>query len=577
MSDLSVWAPFAKQRVTAVVNEQEFALTARDGGWWAANVPAAVAGADYAFRIDNGNPLPDPRSPWQPNGVHAPSRLYDHAAYDWHDRGWAPPTLGSAVIYELHIGTFSPAGTCDGAIEKLDYLVDLGITHVELLPVNAFNGEHGWGYDGVDLFSVHEPYGGPDGLKRLVDACHARGLAVIMDVVYNHLGPSGNYLGQFGPYFSDRYGTPWGPAVNFDDAHSHEVRRFVIDNALMWLRDYHCDGLRIDAVHAILDTSAVHILEELAIETRQLEAQLGRSLVLIAESSLNDPRVVSSIEAGGYGLHAQWNDDLHHALRTVLTGDQDGYFADFHGLADVAKALREAFVLDGRFSPFRQRYHGRPIGDLPATRFITYIQTHDQVGNRAQGDRLGHAISTAQLKVAAALMLAAPTIPMLFQGEEWNATAPFQYFTSHPEPDLAGAVRNGRRREFAAFGWDAEDVPDPQDPATFERSKLDWAELERAVHAEMHAWYRHLIALRRSDPDLLDDRFSNVAVEFDADAAWLVMRRGAIVVACNFSKSTRTVPLGNAPTALLMHSAESAPDLAANLELAPESVAIVRV
>src|ERR1700722_13382288 len=422
-------------------------------GWWVVATALPIPGADYAFVIDGAEPpVPDPRSQSQPHGVHGRSRFVDHSAFPWTDSGWKAPALDSAIVYELHVGTFTAAATFDAAIDRLGYLKDLGVTHVELMPVAEFSGDRGWGYDGVDLFAPHHAYGGPDGLKRLVDACHARGLAVLIDVVYNHLGPSGNYLPRFGPYLTHRHSTPWGDAVNFDGRGSDEVRRLFCDNALMWLRDYHCDGLRIDAVHAIIDTSAIHFLEQLASEVAALERELGRRLVLIAESDLNDSRIVRARELGGYGIDAQWSDDFHHALHCVLTGERAGYYSDFGTIADLAKALRHAWVYDGRYSNHRGRPHGRSPAGLSGHHFLGYAQTHDQVGNRAKGERSSHLMSIARLKIGAAIVLCAPFIPMLFQGEEFGADTPFQYFTNHEEPELAKAVSEGRRKEFAAFG-----------------------------------------------------------------------------------------------------------------------------
>ncbi|MDQ4024220.1 MAG: malto-oligosyltrehalose trehalohydrolase, partial [Actinomycetota bacterium] len=445
MIELTVWAP-AAERVELVLAGGREPMERRAGGWWSVRA-GATPGDDYGFALDGGDPLPDPRSRWQPNGVHGLSRLLDHSAYEWSDAGWRGRPLASAVICELHTGTFTPEGTFVAAIEKLDHLVRLGITHVELLPVAQFPGDRGWGYDGVDLFAPHESYGGPEGLKRLVDACHARGLGVIVDVVYNHLGPAGNYLGSFGPYFTDRYATPWGRAVNFDGPGSLEVRTFFVDNALAWLRDYHCDGLRLDAVHAILDASAIHVLEEMQLRVEELETHLDRDLFLIAESDLNDPRVVNRREAGGYGLDAQWSDDFHHALHAVLTGERDGYYADFGTVGHFAKALREAFVYAGTYSEYRGRIHGRPATGLPGYRFLGYLQDHDQVGNRAVGERSSALMSPELLKVGAALVLTSPFVPLLFMGEEWGATSPFQYFTAHEDPELGRACSEGRRHE----------------------------------------------------------------------------------------------------------------------------------
>lgn len=580
MSEFRIWAPFARVVALHVGGVSYPMLRERDAeGWWSAEV-AAPAHADYRFSLDGGELLPDPRSAWQPQGVHGPSRRLDHAAFEWTDAAWKPPPLPSAVIYELHIGTFSPEGSFLGAIGRLDHLVRLGITHVELMPVNEFSGRWGWGYDGVDLFAPHHCYGTPEDLKRLVDACHAKGLAVLVDVVYNHLGPVGNYLGQFGPYFSGRHSTPWGEAINMDGEGSREVRRFFCDNARMWLRDYHFDGLRIDAVHAIFDMSAVHFLEQLAGEVKELEAHLGRQLALIVESDLNDPRLVTPREAGGYGTDAQWSDDFHHALHVVLTGERCGYYADFHGIGDLAKALRQAYVYDGRYSRFRGRLHGRaPVG-LSGSRFLGYLQTHDQVGNRARGERISGLISVGRLKIGAALVLCSPFVPLLFHGEEFGASAPFLYFTNHQDAEVGAAASAGRRNEFAAFGWNPDEIPDPQDPATFATSKLDWGELEMEPHRSLMEWYRQLILLRRSHPELTDGRLDRVHVTFHEAEQWLVLRRGQIAVACNFATEKRRVPIG-AGAVLLSSNADA--DAGAGesgweaRELAAESVLLVRM
>lgn len=540
MTRLRVWAPLV-QRLELECAGQCRPMAQEADGWWAADAPELVHGTDYAFRLDGAGPFPDPRSPWQPHGVHGPSRWLDHTRFRWHDAGWQAPPLASAVIYELHVGTFTPEGTFEAVIDRLDHLRELGITHVELMPVAEFSGERGWGYDGVDLFAPHHAYGGPEGLKRLVDACHRRGLAVLLDVVYNHLGPAGNYLGAFGPYFTDAYHTPWGDAVNLDRAHSGPVRRFFLDNALMWLEDYHFDGLRIDAVHAIIDTSAIHFLEDLAREVRALEARVGRHLVVIAESDLNDPRLVRSAEAGGYGLDAQWNEDFHHALHAALTGERDGYYEDFGRLEHVARALTRGLVYDGRYSTYRKRVHGRYAGDLPGRRFVGCLQNHDQVGNRAMGERSAHLLSPGLARVGAALVLTAPFVPLLFQGEEWGARTPFLYFTDHEDPELAAAVREGRRSEFAAFGWDPERIADPQARETFDRSRLDWDEPQRVPHAAILGWHRDLIALRRAHPCMGDDRPGGLDVRFDEPQRWLMVIREGTSVVCNLAATARSL------------------------------------
>ena len=575
MRTFRVWATIPK-RVELALGEKRVPMKRSEDGWWSVTVESARPGSDYGFVLDGEDPFPDPRSPWQPNGVHGLSRHLGHDAFAWTDAGFNAPPLSEAVIYELHIGTFTPAGTFESAIGKLDHLVQLGVTHVELMPVAEFSGNHGWGYDGVDLFAPHQAYGGPESLKKLVNACHARGLAVLLDVVYNHLGPSGNYLGKFAPYFTDRYHTPWGSAVNFDGPHSDEVRRFFCENALSWLRDYHFDGLRLDAVHAIFDMSARPFLEQLRDEVKQLAQRDGRRLVVIAESDLNDPRLIWPRERGGFALDAQWSDDFHHALHSALTSERSGYYEDFGTLANLAKALRNAYVYDGLHSVHRRRIHGRPPTGLDGHHFLGYAQTHDQVGNRAQGERLSQLVSVGRQKIAAALVFTSPFVPMLFQGEEWGASTPFQYFADHPEPDLAKAVREGRRKEFAAFGWKPEDVPDPQARETFERSKLNWPELAREQHSAMLDWHRRLIQLRRNEPALSDGRLDLVQTRFDESARWFALERGPITLACNLSSLPRRVPLRGGKHAPLLASAEGLAAEGGGLLLPPDSVVILK-
>jgi maltooligosyltrehalose trehalohydrolase len=541
MSELLVWAPRAT-RVEVELPSGRRALEPRPRGYWALPEPALPAGTRYRLRLDGGLSLPDPRSGFQPEGVHGPSEWLDHSTFAWTDEDFVPRPLSHAVIYELHVGTFSAAGTFLGALDHLDHLLELGITHVELMPVVEFPGRRGWGYDGVDLFAPHHGYGTPDELKRFVDACHARGLAVLLDVVYNHLGPDGNYLGHFGPYFTNEYATPWGAAMNFDGSGSDEVRRFFCDNALGWLRDYHFDGLRLDAVHAFHDRSAVPFLEQLSREVHELERELGRTKILIAESDLNDPRLIRSLEAAGLGIDAQWSDDFHHALHTLLTGERSGYYADFGELESLAEALQSGFVYAGRYSEYRRRSHGRPLGAVPLNRLLGYIQNHDQVGNRAIGDRIGESLSPAQLELAAALVLTGPFVPMIFQGEEWNASTPFCYFTDHTDADLGAAVRAGRRREFAAFGWAPDDVPDPQDVDTFERSKLRWSELAEPDHARICAWYRALIRLRAVEPSLTSSERPEVQTDPVAPRLLTVLR-GAVFIHANTGAERATLPI----------------------------------
>jgi maltooligosyltrehalose trehalohydrolase len=455
------------------------------------------------------------------------------------------------VIYELHAGTFTPEGTLDAAIGRLDYLCELGITHVELMPMAAAEGDRGWGYDGVALYAPLEAYGGPDAMKRFLDAAHHSGLAVLIDVVYNHFGPSGNYTGKFGGYITDHHTTPWGGAVNFEDAGSAEVRQFFIENALMWLRDYHFDGLRIDAVHAFIDRSAKHFLRQIEEAVRVLGNHTGKHYVVIAESDLNDPRLVTAREAGGYGLDAQWSDDFHHALWTVLTGETAGYYQDFGGMADLAKAIEQVFVYQGQYSRYRKRDHGVPVGALPADRFLGYLQNHDQVGNRAQGERLSHVVDVGRAKIGAAMVLLGPFVPMLFAGEEFAASTPFQYFTNFQDKELGRLVSEGRRKEFVTFGWSPEAVPDPQVEETFLRSKLRWEERNHGVHAEMLDWYRRLIRLRREESALTCPELADVQVNFDEKQKWLWMARGPIEVVFNAGMSEVKLPVVKRYEALL--------------------------
>ncbi|MDI1464100.1 malto-oligosyltrehalose trehalohydrolase [Catellatospora sp. KI3] len=569
----SVWAPLPA-RVAVRVAGQDHAMAAGADGWWHADVPDVPADADYAFLLDDDpTPLPDPRSAWQPDGVHGPTRRYDHGAHRWQDAHWHGRPLAGGVVYQLHVGTFTEQGTFDAAAERLDHLVRLGVDFVQLLPVNAFEGEAGWGYDGVLWFAVHQPYGGPDAMKRFVDACHRHGLGVLLDVVHNHLGPAGAYLPRFGPYFADQ--TKWGPALNLDGPGSDEVRRYVLDNALAWLRDFHLDGLRLDAVHALRDGRAVHLLEELSVAVDALSAHLGRPLALLAESDQNDPRLVTAREAGGFGLTALWNDDVHHSLHAALTGERHGYYADYGPLRDLADALRQVFLFTGRHSTFRGRGYGRPVDTarIPASRFLVYVQSHDQVGNRAEGDRIGAALSPGLLGCAAAIVLCSPYTPMIFMGEEWGSRGPWEFFVSFHDEGLRAAVRQGRRRELGAT-WGLEVSSDPGDPKTFLASKLRWSELAEPEHQRIAELYRDLIALRRARPELTDPRLDRVGVDVDEARRWLVVRRGAVSLVCNLAAEPQRVPLDAPPRELLLSSGP-ADWHGSGLELAAESFAVV--
>jgi maltooligosyltrehalose trehalohydrolase len=576
VTTMRVWAPLPTT-VEVEVDGTRHEMVRDDAGWWERDVPGAGPGSDYAFVLDGGPPRPDPRSAWQPHGVHGPSRLVDHDAFAWNDGRWRGLPLAGSVLYELHVGTFTPEGTFDAAVERLDHLVELGVDAVELLPCNAFAGQRGWGYDGVAWFAVHDPYGGPEGLKRFVDACHTRGLGVVMDVVYNHLGPAGNYLPEFGPYLTEAHTTPWGPAVNLDQPGSDEVRRYIVDNALMWLRDYHVDGLRLDAVHALVDERATHLLEELAVEVEALGARLRKPLFLIAESDLNDARLVTSRGASGLGLDGQWADDVHHAVHALLTGERSGYYGDFGSLPGLAKVLRGVFFHDGTWSSFRGRAHGRPVPPtVPGHRFVVYLQDHDQVGNRATGDRLSATLSDGLLKVGAALVLTSPYTPMLWMGEEYGARTPWQFFSDH-EGELGDAVRQGRRAEFASHGWDSDDVPDPQSPQTFADSTLDWSELEQDRAQSLLAWHRELIGLRRTRPDLSDGRRDRVDVTYDEQARWVVVRRGAVAVVCNLATERQAVPLPGTPRDVLLSSTPGFVFSPGQVETDGESVVVLEL
>lgn len=545
MHTFEVWAPTPASvhiNVDGVIHQ----MTHATDNWWRADVECRPD-ARYGFVVD-GDTLPDPRSPRQPDGVHELSQLHTLDESGWTDAQWTGRQLAGSSVYELHVGTFTVEGTFDAAISRLDYLTDLGIGFVELMPVNGFNGTHNWGYDGVLWYTVHEAYGGPDGLQRLVNAAHERGLGVILDVVYNHLGPSGNYLERFGPYVTDGTHT-WGRTINVGDQQSAEVREYIIDNALRWMHDFHIDGLRLDAVHALADHTGTHILEELAVRTETLSAHVGRPLTLIAESDLNDSTLITPRAAGGFGLNAQWDDDIHHAIHTAVSGERQGYYADFGSMETLANTLRQGFFHAGTFSSFRGRNHGRPIdiARQPASSLLAYTCTHDQVGNRAIGDRPSAYLTPGQLAIKAALVLLSPYTPMLFMGEEWGASTPFQFFTSHPEPELGAATARGRKAEFAAHGWDTADIPDPQDPQTFLRSKLNWNERVAEPHGRILACYRDLIALRKSRSELTDPWLGHLHVDYDEDGRWITLRRGPLQIVCNLGTDAADVPAGGIP------------------------------
>ena len=546
-----VWAP-AAQTVELHLPDQDrlVGMIPVPGGWWTAPFDLEP-GTDYAFRVDGSPNRPDPRSALQPDGVHGPSRTVDPDTWRWTDQNWAGKDLRGSVIYELHVGTFTPEGTLDAAITRLGHLADLGVDIVELMPLAAFPGKAGWGYDGVGLWAVHEAYGGPDALARFVDAAHNAGIGVCLDVVYNHLGPSGNYLGVFGPYFTRAHHTPWGEAVNYDHDGSKQVRAFVIDSALRWLRDFHIDALRLDAIHEIKDDAAAadppqtHILAELSDAVAALSAEIGRPLSLVAEADLNDVGVITPTDEQppakipSLGMTAQWADDVHHALHARLTGETQGYYGDFAEAGAWAKAYGRAFLHNGTWSTFRERNWGAPVPENTDPRkFVVFGSDHDQVGNRAVGDRPSTSLNDATLAATAALVLLSPYTPMLFMGEEWGTRTPFQFFTDHEEEDLARSVSEGRVREFAGFGWDADEIPDPQEHGTVEASRLRWEELDEAEHARMLAWYQGLIALRRK----LTWSQRTAWPQVDETDDVLTVTYEDIVVATNLSDQDRPAP-----------------------------------
>jgi maltooligosyltrehalose trehalohydrolase len=546
----SVWAPKASSVTVAVPRGDEVAsypLSRASNGVHVGIVSHAPAGTDYSYRLDGGPDRPDPVSRWRPLGVHGPTRVVDPGAFRWTDGGWRGLEIADLVIYEIHVGTFSREGTFDGVIERLPALRELGVSAIEIMPVSEFPGGRNWGYDGVSPYAVQSTYGGPDGLKRLVDAAHGAGLAVLLDVVYNHLGPEGNYLGEFGPYFSDRYRTAWGEGLNLDGPDSDEVRRYVVDNAVYWVTEYHLDGLRLDAVDRIVDLSPVHIAEELGAAVHARGESLGRRTLVIAEIDANDPKWVKPREVGGYGLDAHWSDDFHHAVHVALTGEKSGYYADFTEPGAVAKVLGHRYVNDGRYSPHRRRRHGRPAADVPADRFVVAIQNHDQTGNRARGERLSALVSPEALRLAAALLLLSPYVPLLFMGEEHGETNPFLYFVSHSDPALIEAVREGRREEFTSFAWSGE-VPDPQAEETFQASRPDWERASSGDGARMLALYRELLHIRRTEP-ALRPAAAAIDVRNDESAGWVGVRydkEDAVLEAVfNLSLEPSRVPLAD--------------------------------
>ena len=554
--EFTVWGPNLDSAAVQLVSQENrlIAMEQQDGGYWTAIATEVQPGTCYFYQLNAGESRPDPASHCQPEGVHGPSQVIDHQ-FDWTDQNWKGIPLESMIIYELHVGTFTPEGTFEAMISRLKDLRELGVNAIELMPIAQFPGDHppgeknqeqdyrNWGYDGAYLYGVQNSYGGPTGLKRLIDACHQEGIAVILDVVYNHFGPEGNYISQYGPYFTEVYLTPWGSAVNFDDKHSPDVRNFFIQNALYWMRNYHIDALRLDAVHAIYDLGAFHILEELSEKVAALSAEQNRLLYLIAESDLNDPKIIRSIETGGYGIDAQWSDDLHHALYALLTGDRTGYYEDFGKCEHLAKAFQQSFVYDWQYSPHRQRYHGKTPKGCSPSQFVVCIQNHDQVGNRMMGERLPQLVSFEALKLAAGAVLLSPYVPMLFMGEEYGEEAPFTYFVSHSDPDLIQAVRQGRKQEFAAFHGEGEPL-DPEAVETFLLCKLNWEKRKQGKHQVLWSFYQHLIQLRNTLPPLAHRDFQSIEVGSDETRQLVWWRRwhenSQVVCLMNFNESDIT-------------------------------------
>lgn len=585
-----VWAPL-KERIALYLPEKDLKtlLQKDEWGYWSVETSDLKPGEFYQFVLDKDQTLPDPASLAQPQGVHGPSQAVDLSTFQWQDGAWQNLALESYILYELHTGTFSPEGTFAGIEERLDYLKELGINAVEIMPVAQFPGHRNWGYDGVFPFAVQDSYGGAKGLQKLVEACHQKGLAVVLDVVYNHMGPEGNYLGAYGSYFTDKYSTPWGNALNFDDAYCDGVRRFFIQNALMWLRDFHIDALRLDAVHAIKDFSATHFLRELKIEVDQLMQETGRTHYLITELDLNDPRFITPLEKEGFGMDAQWIDEFHHALRVAAGGGQTGYYSDFNGIEHLAKAYKDGYVYDGQYSPHRKKNFGLKADRAGGEQFVVFSQNHDQVGNRMLGERSSQLFSFEMQKLMATAVMVSPYLPMLFMGEEWSEPNPFQYFVSHTDPELAEAVRKGRKAEFEAFHAEGE-APDPMAESTFLNSRLQWVLKEKEPYKTMLQYYKTLIRLRKEIPAFSHLNRKNLEVESNVESETLILRRwldGQQVVCCmNFSKSEQSLLLPQVSDNwyLLLASADKAwgGNVAAettkkggsNVVLAPESAVI---
>lgn len=566
--EFRVWAPNRSDLAVRILGEHPCTIhMAKSSGSedceFVATVPHVSEGTDYFYILEDGRERPDPVSRWQPGGVHGPSRIVSPGSFQWSDQGWSGIPLKDFIIYELHPGAFTREGTFESMIPRIPYLVDLGVTAIEIMPVAEFPGDRNWGYDGASLYAPQSSYGGPAGLKKLVEACHRQGLAVVLDVVYNHLGPEGNYLPEFAPCFTDAHHTPWGKAINYDRPESDGVRRFIIDNALYWLTEYHIDALRLDAIHGIFDFGARHILDELTEAFQNQARRLKRQAWLIAESDLEDVRIINPRSLGGYALDAQWHDDFHHALYALLTGEREGFLQDFGALSDLSKAVRDGFVFDWKYSRYRHRHHGSSSKDRPGEQFVGFVQNHDQIANTSRGRRLASLVSPGQVKLAAVLTLCSPFLPLLFMGEEYGETAPFFYFTSFEDQGLASAVREGRKRELGSH-YSEREFADPQSPVTFERCKLDLPKASISPHAEILRLYRDLISLRKEHASLGNCRKDLTEVQLDEQSKWLVMKRtdpagrGALLV-CNFSATAQNIPIaaGSQPWRLAVWTGDS--------------------
>jgi maltooligosyltrehalose trehalohydrolase len=580
-----LWAPLAKE-AEIVLAGSTIPLEKQQYGYWKTTTNKIKPGDRYKFSLDKKPPLPDPASLWQPDGVHEQSAAFDVKNYEWSDASWKNIPLSDYIIYELHTGTFSDKHNFSGIIEKLDYLADLGITAIEIMPVGQFPGKRNWGYDGVYPFAVQHSYGGPAGLQKLVDACHQKGIAVILDVIYNHLGPEGNYLGEYGPYFTDKYKTPWGKAMNYDDAWCNGARDFVIDNALMWFRDFHVDALRMDAVHAIRDFGAVHLLKAMKQKVDELSAAIKKPCYLIAELDLNDPVFINPLEKNGYGADAQWIDEFHHALRVTSGQPREGYYADFNGIADLAKSYRDVYVYDGQFSNHRKKFFGAKT-DKPGSQFVVFSQNHDHIGNRMLGERTSKLVSFEMCKLLAAAVLFSPYLPMLFMGEEWAESNPFLFFIDHTDAELAKLVAKGRKEEFSSFNWKGE-APDPRLEETFNQSQLQWHLTNRPPHQTMLRYYKKLIALRKTIAALKSTNRNDSNVEVNVENNTLVLRRSAgeqlASCAMNFSKQQQILNVDGAGMRVALDSsstewggpsAKSALAEKDKIKLQPESIVLL--